>query len=197
MARRVRKKQKQREERQQALREHTRKRRLKLVAVTTVLVLAVAGIAYLLVNSFGGSTSPGSLAPDFTLRDSDGNSYSLSQFRGGPVVLFFMTSSDWCQPCKIETRDHLVPLYNTYGSRIQIISIELLPNDRSDADLNAYKATYGSSWIYGRDTASVGTMYGITALSTVVIVDQTGYIRFRQADPSYQQMAGVLQGLGL
>lgn len=198
VARRRNQKQKRREEQERAAREAARRRKVKLAAMTGVLALLAAGLGYLALNNFGSSSSnPGSLAPDFTLVDSDGRTFSLSQFRGRAVVLFFMTSSDWCQPCKIETRDHLAPLYNTYGSGIQIISIELLPNERSDADLNAYKATYGSPWIYARDTAGVGTAYGITALSTIVIVEQAGYIRFRGADPSYDQMVNVLRGLGL
>lgn len=173
-----------------------RRRQVRITATIGVIALLAVGLGYLIVNNLGTSAPAGTLGPDFTLVDSDGNTFSLSQFRGLPVVLFFMTSADWCQPCKVETRDHLMPLYNAYGSRIQIISIELLPQDQSDADLNAYKATYGSPWIYARDTAGVGTQYGVTALSTVVIVDQSGYIGFRGADPPYSQMVGVLSSLG-
>ena len=34
--------------------------------------------------------SPGELAPDFELKDSDGNLIRLSDFRGRPVVLAFL-----------------------------------------------------------------------------------------------------------
>lgn len=198
MARRVRKKQQRRVERERQERAVARKRQLRLVAVAAVVALLAAGIGYLLVNSPGGS-SPGSLAPNFTLVDSNGNTFSLSQFRGKPVVLFFMTTSDWCLPCKVETRDHLRPLDDTYGSRIQVISIEMLPQDRSDTDLNAYGATYSTPWIYARDTATprVSTLYGVTTLSTVIIVDLAGSIRFRQSDPPYSQMSDVLRSLGV
>jgi len=159
-------------------------------------VVLAAGFGYLIVNRLG-TGNPGSLAPDFTLVDSDGNTFSLSQFRGRPVVLFFMTSADWCQPCKVETRDHLRPLYDAYGSRIQIISIEMLL-EYSNADLNAYKATYGTPWIYARDTVGVARSYGVATLSIGFVVNQSGYIRYGPAaDPPYSQLVSVLQTLGV
>ncbi|MBI4416349.1 MAG: TlpA family protein disulfide reductase, partial [Euryarchaeota archaeon] len=191
MAHRRREKQRRREEREQAKRAEARAHRTKLVALAGALVVLGAGFAYLAFTSFSGASPSGSPAPDFSLVDSHGNTFRLSQFRGRPVVLFFMTSSDWCLPCKIETRDHLRPLYDTFGDRVQIVSLEMLPEARSDADLNAYAATYGTPWIYAGDTAGVSRSYGVTTLSVVVIVDQNGYIRFRQSDPTFDQMAEV------
>ncbi len=174
-----------------------RKKQLKIVGIVAVALILVAGIGYLITQGSGGGAKIGGVAPDFTLVDSNGNTFSLSQFRAQPVILFFMTTSDWCQPCKIETKNNLVPLYSTFGSRIQIISIELLPQDRSNTDLNAYKATYQSTWIYARDTAKVGITYGIETLSTAAIVDQSGVVRFIGTDPSYDQMTSTLRDLGV
>ncbi len=178
--------------------ESARRVNFKLIALALVAGLLVGGV-YAIINLTNGNNNVpvGNPAPDFSLRDSTGRTFSLSDFRGRPVVLFFMTSSDWCLPCKIETRDGLRPLQDNFGERVQIVSIELLPNDRSDADLNAYKATYGSNWIYARDTAAVGQKYGVTSLSTIVIVDQNSYIRFTGKDPSYDQLASVVRSLGV
>lgn len=195
MSHRREQKRSKREERERARRAQQRRRQTRTLAAIGLVALLVAGLAYVVLNAQSGPGRSGT-APDFTLVDSDGNTFRLGQFRGTPVVLFFMTSSDWCQPCKVETRDHLRPLFDAFGSRIQILSLEMLPNDRSDTDLNAYKATYGSPWIYARDTAGVASAYGITALSVIVIVDQNGNVAFRQSDPSHDQMTQVLQGLG-
>jgi peroxiredoxin len=171
---------------------------MKPLAVALTVVLLGLGIYAIVVLTDRNTTAPsGTPAPNFTLTDSQGRTFSLSDFRGKPVVLFFMTTGDWCRPCIIETRDHLVPLQNTFGNRIQIISLELLPNDESDADLNAHKATFGANWIYARDTANVAQKYGVTTLSNIIIVDQGGYIRYSGQDPSYDQMVNVLRSLGV
>lgn len=196
MARRTKQKRKAREARERAMKEAARRRQLKLAAAVGIVAVLVAGIGYLIVNR-PGSGNPGSLAPDFTLVDSVGNTFSLSQFRGKPVVLFFMTTADWCQPCKVETRDHLRPLYDTYGSRIQIISIEML-SEYSNADLNAYKSTYGTPWIYAKDTAGVTRSFGVTSLSTIVVVEQAGRIAFGpDPDTPYSRLVSVMQSLGV
>ncbi|MDD5398466.1 MAG: redoxin domain-containing protein [Dehalococcoidia bacterium] len=48
----------------------------------------------------GSAPYMGSKAPNFTLRDLQGETISLSQFRGKKVILNFWAS--WCTPCKIE-----------------------------------------------------------------------------------------------
>ncbi len=162
-----------------------------------VLVLLALGVyAIIILTNANNNVPAGTLAPDFTLTDSSGRPIRLSDFRGKPAVLFFMITSDWCQPCKVETRDTLRPIQDDFGNRVQIISLELLPNDRTDADLNAYKASYGSTWIYARDTANVAPQYGVNSLSTIVVVDKAGFIKFSAKDPSYSQLAQVLRNLG-
>lgn len=166
------------------------------IVVGAVVVLSAVAIYATISFSTGGSSPPGKTAPDFTLVDSTGRTFSLGDFRGKPVVLFFMTSGDWCLPCKIETRDHLVPLQETFGSRIQIVSLEMIPENYGDADLNAYRAQYGSDWIYARDTTGVARAYGVRTLSTIVIVDSQGTVAFFRTDPPFETMAQVLRDLG-
>ncbi|HEX7557440.1 MAG TPA: TlpA disulfide reductase family protein, partial [Leptolinea sp.] len=52
----------------------------------------------------------GSVVPDFSLNDLTGNSISISQYRGKPVVLNFWAT--WCGPCLVE-----MPLLETVSVR--------------------------------------------------------------------------------
>jgi len=47
-----------------------------------------------------GPLAIGDRAYDFTLNDLDGNSYSLSDQRGQPVIINFWAT--WCAPCRVE-----------------------------------------------------------------------------------------------
>ncbi|MFQ5792122.1 MAG: TlpA family protein disulfide reductase [Acidobacteriota bacterium] len=200
MARRRRAKEQKRQEVEKTRAAEDRKKRndrlLVYGAIAAILVAGAVAIAILPSLPTGGSTAPGNPAADFTLVDSQGRSFSLSDFQGKPVVLFFMTTGSWCLPCEIETRDHLVPLAANFGNRIQIISIEMIPQDYGDADLDAYRTRHGSDWIYARDTAGVSQLYGITTLSTIVIVDSQGNIVLTKPDPPLSEMSAVLNRIG-
>ncbi len=200
MARRRRAKDRKRQAVRKRKAKEEKKKGLELLivfgAIAALLAVGAFTIMILPNLSLGGSSSPGNPAADFTLVDSQGHSFSLSDFRGKPVVLFFMTSGEWCLPCELETRDHLLPLDDSFGNRIQIISIEMIPNDYGDGDLNAYRTRHGSDWIYARDTAGVSQLYGITTLSTIVIVDSGGSIVLTKADPTFSEMSTVLRRIG-
>ena len=68
----------------------------------------------------------GSLAYDFTLQDLDGNSHTLSDFRGRPVIINFWAT--WCAPCRIEMPE-LQAAYERYQDAGLVILA--LDNDES------------------------------------------------------------------
>ncbi|MGQ0535964.1 MAG: TlpA family protein disulfide reductase [Methanobacteriota archaeon] len=154
------------------------------------MALAKAGV-------FGGAGGHEEPAPDFKLLDSEGIEFHLAATHGTARVLFFMTSSDWCQPCKVMTRGPLRDIQAKYGSHVTILSIEMLPDDRSDEDLNAYEAQWGATWPHARDTDGVARLFEVRFLSTVVILDPGGIERFRGGDPPTDVMRRVLDEMGI
>lgn len=77
----------------------------------------------------------GTEAPDFTLRDQDGNAVTLSHYRGRPVVLYFYPKADTpgctTQACGI--RDHRAD-YERAGAKVVGVSPDTVLAQRKFAD---------------------------------------------------------------
>ena len=91
---------------------------LVLIAVTAVIIIAVAVLANqpartvgedgltsvtLTGGASGAAPEVGKPAPDFLAAAADGTSVKLSDLKGHPVWLTFGAS--WCQPCRAEAPD--------------------------------------------------------------------------------------------
>src|SRR4051794_19330284 len=128
--------------------------------------------------------SPGQPAPDFTLRDADGNDVSLSSYRGRKVVVYFypaaMTPGCTTQAC--DFRDNLRQ-FSSAGLDVVGISPDKpaklakfrekegltfpLLSDPERATLTAYGA-YGEKMMYGKKTTGV--------IRSTVVVDEDGKV---------------------
>jgi peroxiredoxin len=115
------------------------------------------------------------MAPDFTLTDIDENVFSLSDFRGKVVLLDFFAT--WCGPCRAEM-PHLKALNEKFGEELVIISISVDPNYDSVERLKSFRQDYNITWTLARDTTNVQAQYNVTAIPTLYIIDQNGYVRF-------------------
>ena len=65
---------------------------------SVVVALIAFSIAIVSGRSSQAELKVGEKAPDFSLKASDGKTYSLSDFKGQPVWLTFWGS--WCPPCR-------------------------------------------------------------------------------------------------
>jgi peroxiredoxin len=142
-----------------------------------VLAIAVLGVV-IAVGAVALFTQPASDdAPLFTLTDIDGDMCALSALRGKIVVLDFFAT--WCGPCEPELV-HLAELYETYsGNEVSIASISVDPAYDTVERLQQFRVGHAISWTIVRDTANVANEYNIEYIPTLVIVDQSGHIRYR------------------
>jgi peroxiredoxin Q/BCP len=67
--------------------DHFRREILKLRQFVTVALLVVAGGVWSAHSATAEDLAAGDMAPPFTLRASDGTTYSLDQFRGERAVV--------------------------------------------------------------------------------------------------------------
>jgi thiol-disulfide isomerase/thioredoxin len=106
----------------------------------------------------------------YVLTDSD-----FSEFRGKVVVVDCFAT--WCEPCKIEF-PHLAQIHEEYDSS-DIVVISVGSSGDSSIKLREFKRDFNMTWSVARDTAGVFDKYGITAIPTLIILDQSGNVYYR------------------
>lgn len=114
----------------------------------------------------------GKMAPDFTLKDINGNDLSLSSLRGKYLILDFWGS--WCIWC-IKGFPELKKYYEKYQDRLEVLGV-----DCSDTE-EKWKAAvekHELKWkhVYNPNDSKVPEMYAITGFPTKIIIDPEGKI---------------------
>lgn len=117
----------------------------------------------------------GSIAPDITLENTQGQTVSLSSLRGKYVLIDFWAS--WCGPCRQEN-PNVVRVYNKYKDKgFEIYSISL--DDSRDKWIKAIQ-TDGMVWtnVLGKKNGSapVAQQYSIQVIPTTYLLDKEGKI---------------------
>jgi peroxiredoxin len=115
----------------------------------------------------------GAQAPDFALRDLEGNEVRLSDYRGRTVLLTFWAT--WCGPCRLE-----MP---TFEGRYQELkddgfTVLGLNYDEPVEDVSAFRDELGLSFPLLLDPGgSVQRLYRIRGYPTSIFVDAQGVVR--------------------
>lgn len=174
--------------------------KLILFAVSLVLVLAVAVFGYHLLkgqfeqqqfqgfssesgrpeNQSASSDSEGDdcqetqLAPDFTVYDGEGNSVSLSDFLGKPVIVNFWAT--WCGYCKQEMPD-FQKMYDQYGEQIVFLMVNLTDENETQQKAEEYIQREGYTFpVYFDLEQDAAYTYYLTSLPTTLVVDEEGSV---------------------
>jgi peroxiredoxin len=120
-----------------------------------------------------GTNAPvtGTLFPEVTLTDLDGEPVALSDRGGRPAVINFWFST--CEPCKREF-PALVAAFNAHGSNIDFIGIN--PNDSPEVARD-FAADYGVEYTLLRDPdGEAVAALGVGTFPITLFVDAGGVI---------------------
>ena len=142
-----------------------------------------------------GVFDPARMAPDFTLRGSNGGDVTLSRYRGKLVLLAFgYTSCTEVCPITLAMLARARKELADAGAELQVVYVTVDPERDSVARMHEYLANFDPSFIGGTGTelelAAVrraygivatripaGSGYGIAHSSSVYIVDRDGALR--------------------
>lgn len=120
----------------------------------------------------------GRLAPDFTLKTLDGQTVTLSELRGRPVLINFWAS--WCGPCRLEM-PHLVATYEKHKDQgFVILGIDMTFSD-SVSDVEAFVKKFGVAFpILLDETGEVtNELYKVQGTPTSYFINREGVITYR------------------
>lgn len=123
-------------------------------------------------------------APDFTLVDQNGETHTLSEYKGKVVFLNFWAS--WCGPCKQEMPD-VQALYEKYGKNQGDLVVLGVANPKSDEhpqnqdgtveSIQSFLSENGYTYPTVMDTTGqVFGNYGIRAFPTTFMIDRDGNV---------------------
>ncbi len=118
----------------------------------------------------------GSTVADFTVTDTEGNVHTLYNYtaQGKYVLLDFFF--DTCPPCQA-TSQYFSQLHETYGCNDgDIICIAMNDGTDSNAEVDAYEATFGGPWAHPPaigiegGCAAVDAAFGVNAYPTYCLI---------------------------
>lgn len=174
----------------------------KLLVLILTLVIVIGG-SVLLYQNLSSQVHPDApaaeaaekLAPDFSVQDASDGIYSLSDFRGKPVILNFWSSR--CGPCKQEM-PHFQKAWEEYGDEIEFMMVNLTDgfNDTFASALEMIETQGYTFPVYFDIQMDAASAYQIHAMPVTFFIDEEGKLRSQHAGMlTQEQLLDEIQSL--
>jgi peroxiredoxin len=158
--------------------------------------LTVFLLVFLFFSSRAGAVtlSAGDMAPNFSLKDIDGNTVTLDQFRDKTVVVAFW--SVWCSRCEEE----MTFLRDNFGTREDVVVLLVNQDSEKEVDLELIRTIREKLRITFPILLDEGLALwdhlGINALPTSMVVDKEGKITYIEANFYWASPEKLLEAVG-
>ncbi len=159
----------------------------KLAAFLLILIVAAGVIGYVALTprDVGGSIiGVGSAAPNFTLQDVSGGTFTLSDYRGKSYVLVLFNEGLSCQPCLQQMHD--LDALNSQFSSMNVMVVSVTPNNVGE--LRGWMRSGGPQ--FGKVLSDAGlvafNLYhpmgtgGSMMTHTFILINKAGMVIWRQ-----------------
>jgi len=150
---------------------------LRLCGFAALLHLACGSQGGASAPSASGDTTPaGTRAPDFTGRDTAGQTFRLSDHLGKEVVLLDFWAT-YCEPCKAEF-PHLRAMYAAQKAKGLLVVGVAMDGPETSADLPAFVKRFGIDFpVVVDDDSRIASLYNPKkSMPLSVLIDRTGAI---------------------
>lgn len=145
---------------------------MRRIAFFLCIVIILFSSMYAESNSIRSASAHNhALAPGFTLTDIDGNAFSLSDYLGRVVLLEFFTTT--CHG-SVDQTSYLKPLAEEFRGKLIILSI----SPENETVLREFREDNNVTWTIARDDANVFDACNVSAVPSIFIIDQQGFINF-------------------
>jgi peroxiredoxin len=144
-------------------------------AALAVLAVLAAGAAACAPARTEAEAVP---APEFSLKDLQGNALTLASYKGKVLVLNFWAT--WCPPCRAEIPDLIEAYTELKDKGLEILGVSV--DDMSEATLHEWARNAGMNYPVALATAKIAADYRPgDYIPATIIIDREGRIRYRQS----------------